>query len=83
MGEKTLAEQLGIDEEDAHVFVAKFHQRFPGIRQFVKKTLSEVRESGFVTTLDGRRRRLPSLQSSSSVLEKSKREIVLVGPFKD
>lgn len=65
MGDKSLADELKIDEESAKSFIRSFHCSFPGIKEFIRKIVQEARESGYVTTLGGRRRYLPDLMSKS------------------
>ena len=43
--------------------IDRYFERFPGIRDYIHETLSRVRETGFTTTLFGRKTHFPSLKS--------------------
>lgn len=61
-GEKSIAEQLGCTVEEAKVIKDDVYEGFPAIRQFEEESLKMAREKGYVTTLWGRKRRLPEIQ---------------------
>ena len=63
IGAKALSEQLGIIEEDAAQFMETFKSKYPTMKKFLTKTVKECRERGYVTTLLGRKRFLPSIHS--------------------
>ena len=63
IGAKALGEQLGILEEDAAQFTETFKSKYPTMKKFLTKTVQECREKGYVTTLLGRKRFLPSIHS--------------------
>ena len=50
-----LAQQLGIGRAEAGDYIAKYFERFPGIRTYMDATRAKVREDGFVETLFGRK----------------------------
>ena len=58
-GEKSIAEQLGCDIEEARAIKENVYKAFPGIKKFEEDSNRMVREKGYVTTLWGRQRRLP------------------------
>ena len=59
-----LANQLGIGREEASAYIKKYFERFPGIRAYIGETLTHARESGFTTTLFGRKTHFPRLRSN-------------------
>ncbi|KAG7210234.1 hypothetical protein KM043_011783 [Ampulex compressa] len=63
MGVQALAKSLSISETEAKVFLESFMNTYPGIRKWFNKVLEDARKSGYVTTLLGRRRILPHLNS--------------------
>ena len=65
IGAKALGEQLGIIEEDAYQFMETFKSKYPTMKKFLNKTVQECREKGYVTTLLGRKRYLPSIHSTN------------------
>lgn len=58
-GEKSIAEQLGCTEEKAKSIKASVFKGFPAIQQFEDDSKDMAAELGFVTTVCGRKRRLP------------------------
>jgi len=63
-----LANQLGIAAGDAQATIDAYFARYVGVREFLDETVEKARESGFVTTLLGRRRYLPDLGSRNRTL---------------
>lgn len=58
-GEKSIAEQLGCSEEKAKSIKASVFKGFPAIKQFEEDSKDMAYELGYVTTVCGRKRRLP------------------------
>ncbi len=50
-----LANQLGIGQPEAREYIAKYFQRYPGIRDYMEKTKEYARKNGFVKTPFGRK----------------------------
>ena len=61
-GVPSIAEQLGTTTEKAQAIKDSVFRGFPAIPQFEKDSLNMAYEKGYVTTLWGRKRRLPDLQ---------------------
>ncbi|MFD1911570.1 DNA polymerase I [Halodurantibacterium flavum] len=58
-----LARNLRIPRDQAQRFIDTYFERFPGIRDYMDRTVSEAREQGFVTTLFGRKIHTPEINS--------------------
>ncbi|MGO9983177.1 MAG: DNA polymerase, partial [Rhodomicrobium sp.] len=50
-----LSQQLGIPRSEAGEYIAKYFERFPGIRAYMDAMRAKVREDGYVETLFGRK----------------------------
>ena len=61
-GDKSVAEQLGCTIEEAQKLKSNLFKRFPEIQKFEQDSLRMAKELGYVTTVCGRKRRLPELQ---------------------
>jgi len=61
-GVPSIAEQLKVTTKKAQVIKDSVFKGFPAIPQFEEDSLNMARELGYVTTLWGRKRRLPDLQ---------------------
>jgi len=60
-----LAQQLGIPQEEARLYIQKYFERYPGVRLWIDRTIEEVRERGYTLTLWGRRRPIPDIASKN------------------
>ena len=58
-----LGQQLGIDRKEAEVYIRRYFERHAGVREFIDRTIDEVRETGVAKTLLGRRRPIPDMKS--------------------
>jgi DNA polymerase-1 len=58
-----LAGRLGITADEAQAMIDRYFERFPGIQNYIADTLSKVRETGFTTTLFGRKTHFPMIKS--------------------
>lgn len=58
-----LAKQLGIEREDAQVYIDRYFERYPGVRDYMEETKRSAYALGYVETLFGRRLYLPELKS--------------------
>jgi DNA polymerase-1 len=52
-----LAQRLGIDREEARKFIDAYFARYPKVQEYQDRLLKRARETGYVTTVLGRRRR--------------------------
>lgn len=60
-----LSEQLGISRREAQNFIDRYFEQYPGIKQFMESVIEQAREDGYVSTLLGRRRRLPEIKAAN------------------
>ena len=60
-----LSQQLRIARGEAQTYIKRFKKRFPEIEDYKRRTLEEATKNGFVTTLLGRRRPVPDLNSGN------------------
>jgi DNA polymerase-1 len=63
-----LARDMGISPAEAQLYMDRYFERFPRVAEYVQRIVREAREQGYVTTLLGRKRRLPDLHSRSRQL---------------
>jgi DNA polymerase-1 len=60
-----LAGRLSITADEAQAMIDRYFERFPGIRDYIHATLTSVRETGFTTTLFGRKTHFPSIRAKN------------------
>jgi len=61
-GAHALSRQLKIEHAEARAFIARYFERFSGIRRYLDSMVEFAREYGYVQTLFGRRRYIPELR---------------------
>ncbi len=60
-----VSQRLGIEVGEAREFIDAYYAQFPGVKAFLDAQVERARVDGFTTTMFGRRRYLPELQSSN------------------
>ncbi|XP_071480044.1 DNA polymerase theta-like [Diadema antillarum] len=65
IGAKALGEQLGVCEEDAAAFMESFKGQYKGMKNYLLNVVKQCKEKGYVQTLTGRRRYLPSIHHAN------------------
>ena len=63
-----LAERLDIPRDEAKMLIDGYFATFPEVRDYMEKSKEIARKQGYVTTLFGRRRYLPDINSANSVV---------------
>lgn len=61
-GPHALSRQLGIEHAEAKEFIARYFERFQGVRSYLDSMVTFAREHGYVQTIFGRRRYIPELR---------------------
>ena len=59
----SLAQDIGVTRKEAGEFIRTYLATYPGVAKYMEDIKASARENGYVTTLFGRRRALPELQS--------------------
>ncbi|CAM9738250.1 unnamed protein product [Phaeothamnion confervicola] len=60
-----LANQLRIPQSEAQRYIAAYFQKFPGIRAYMDETRKICRDTGYVTTLFGRKIHFPGINQKN------------------
>ena len=63
MGAFGLSRDLKISYQEADVFIKSYFEKYAGVAEYISRTIKEVKERGYVTTLFHRRRYIPELSS--------------------
>ncbi|MBS0152522.1 MAG: DNA polymerase I [Nitrospira sp.] len=58
-----LSQNLGVPQPEAKKYIETFFARFAAVRALMDRNIAEGREKGYTTTILGRRRPIPELQS--------------------
>jgi DNA polymerase-1 len=81
MGAFRLSRTLDIPLAEAKVYIDQYFERYKGIKTFMDETLARARETGFVTTLFGRKRFLADLQSRNVQLKMAAERVAINTPI--
>lgn len=60
-----LAQRLGIPNSEGRRMIDAYFERFPGIKEYIGKTVAFAKDHGYVKTLTGRRRYIPEINSGN------------------
>ncbi|MCK9374650.1 MAG: DNA polymerase I [Syntrophobacterales bacterium] len=63
-----LAKQLGVGNRIANEFIQRYFAKYAWVKAYLEGTLEEARQRGWVTTLLGRRRQTPQINSSNRIV---------------
>jgi DNA polymerase-1 len=63
-----LSERLNIPRREAADIINAYFSQYPGVKQYMEKTIAFAREHGFVETIMGRRRHLRDINSGNAVV---------------
>jgi DNA polymerase-1 len=63
-----LAQQLGIDQHQARLYIETYFARYSGVRSYIDQLLEETRREQKVRTIFGRVRPIPDIQSRNANL---------------
>jgi len=66
-----LSTRLDIPPAEASSIIKRYFERYAGVRAWIDRIIAEAKTNGFVSTLDGRRRFLPDLQSRNPALRQA------------
>ena len=67
MGAFGLASNLGIEQKAAKDYIARYFERFAGVRRYMDATKASAAELGFVETFFGRRIYLPEIKGGNAM----------------
>lgn len=63
-----LAQRLNIPRSEAKVLIDGYNATFPAVHQYMQSTIEQARSLGYVSTIMGRKRRQPDINSRNAVV---------------
>lgn len=75
-----LAKQLKIKRTDAAGIIERYFARHQGVKAFIDRTIKEARENGYVTTMLGRKRPVPDINSPNAGLRSATERMAINTP---
>jgi len=61
----SLSQDIGVFPSEAKAYIDAYLSKYHGVRDYMKNVVEEAKQSGYVTTLFGRRRPLPELKAAN------------------
>lgn len=72
-----LSKMIWVSMSEARVYINKFYERYPKVLEFFDKIIKNCEKTGYVETLFWRKRFIPSINDSNSIIKKaSEREAI-------
>jgi len=68
MGAFRISREFGVSVKEAKAFLEGYFAQFPTVRSFLDSCKQETREKGYASTLMGRRRPIPEINSANRVM---------------
>ena len=63
-----LAENTGLSRKEAKILIDNYFANYPGVKEFMDKSIEQAREKGYVVTLKNRKRFLPDINSRNHLV---------------
>lgn len=76
-----LAQNLNIPVKEAKGYIDLYFSRYPKIKEYMDNTILEAEEKGYVTTLLGRRRYIPEINSKNKILRSLGKRLAMNTPI--
>lgn len=80
IGAFSLSKDIGVSVAKADRYIKDYLHSFPRVEQFMNDTVEHAKESGYVTTLFGRKRYVPELRASNKMVQAAGRRIAMNTP---
>ena len=77
----TLSKDVGVTKKAAQTFIDAYFEGFPAVRAYLDRTLDAARETGVVTTMFDRRRRVPEIASRNGQLRSAAERVAVNMPI--
>ena len=77
----TLSKDVGVTKKAAQTFIDAYFEGFPAVRAYLDRTLDAARETGVVTTMFDRRRRVPEISSRNAQLRGAAERVAVNMPI--
>ena len=76
-----LSRNTGVSRKEASEFIARYFEKYPGVKRFMDEAVQEGMDRGYAVTLLGRRRYLPELQSTRAAIREFGKRVAMNTPI--
>lgn len=80
IGAFSLSKDINTSVYQAKKYISDYLAKYPKVNEFMEGTVENAKQNGYVTTMFGRRRRIPELASSNKVLQAAGKRIAMNTP---
>ncbi len=80
IGAFSLSKDIGTSVAQAKKYISDYLDKYPKVNEFMESTVENASRDGYVTTMFGRRRRIPELSSSNKMLQAAGKRIAMNTP---
>ena len=76
-----LSEGLGITMSDAKKYIQDYFDKHPSVKEYLDLSVAEGKSNGYVTTIMGRRRDIPEINSSNYIVRQAGERLAMNTPI--
>ena len=80
IGSFSLSKDIGTSVAQAKKYIADYLAKYPKVNEFMESTVDDAMKTGVVSTMFGRKRRIPELLSSNKMLQAAGKRIAMNTP---
>lgn len=80
IGAFSLAKDINTTKKQAEQYISDYFKNFPKVKEFMDSTVSSAMKTGTVTTIFGRKRRIPEILSSNKIQQAAGKRIAMNTP---
>ena len=77
----SLAGDIKVTKKEAASYIARYFEKYPGIKSYLDEVKQKAYQNGYVTTLYGRRRYIPELKSKTYVQKMFGERVAMNAPI--
>ena len=81
IGAFSLSDDIGVSRAEAQAYIDQYLAGYPGIDAYLKNTIKQGYEDGYVSTLFGRRRYIPELAGTNKMQQKFGERVAMNSPI--
>ena len=76
-----LSENIGVSTKEARMFIDNYLNSYPGIKEYMEKTIENAKHDGYVKTMMGRIRTIPEINNTNYLIRTGGERIALNTPI--
>ena len=81
IGAFSLSDDIGVSRAEAQEYIDQYLAGYPKVDAYLKQVISDAYDTGYVTTLFGRRRYIPELSGSNKMQQKFGERVAMNSPI--